>query len=165
MDAFGFSEGAMTSERKVVAQNKRARFDYYIEETLEAGIVLQGSEVKSLRQGQGSITESYATEEEGALYLVNSFIPEYNEASRFNHNPKRRRKLLVHKRELNRIWIAIRRKGMTLVPLSLYFNERGIAKLELGFASGKKKADKRTVEKERDWQREKGRLMRNKSNV
>ena len=152
----------MTSERKVVALNKRARFDYYIEETLEAGIILQGSEVKSLRQGQGSITESYATEEEGALYLVNSFVPEYNEASRFNHNPKRRRKLLVHKRELNRIWIAIRRKGMTLVPLSLYFNERGIAKLELGLASGKKKADKRTVEKERDWQREKGRLMRSK---
>ncbi|MBL8677401.1 MAG: SsrA-binding protein SmpB [Alphaproteobacteria bacterium] len=152
----------MTSERKVVALNKRARFDYYIEETLDAGIILQGSEVKSLRQGQGSITESYATEEEGELYLVNSFIPEYNEASRFNHNPKRRRKLLVHKRELNRIWIAIRRKGMTLVPLSLYFNERGIAKLELGFASGKKKADKRTVEKERDWQREKARLMRSK---
>ncbi|MBX9621617.1 MAG: SsrA-binding protein SmpB [Alphaproteobacteria bacterium] len=152
----------MTSTRKVVALNKRARFDYYIEETLEAGIILQGSEVKSLRQGQGSITESYATEEEGALYLVNSFIPEYNEASRFNHNPKRRRKLLVHKRELNRIWVAIRRKGMTLVPLSLYFNERGIAKLELGFASGKKKADKRAVEKERDWQREKGRLMRSK---
>jgi SsrA-binding protein len=152
----------MTLERKVVALNKRARFDYYIEETLEVGIILQGSEVKSLRQGQGSITESYATEEEGALYLVNSFIPEYNEASRFNHNPKRRRKLLVHKRELNRIWIAIRRKGMTLVPLSLYFNERGIAKLELGLASGKKKADKRTVEKERDWQREKGRLMRSK---
>lgn len=162
MGAFGFSGGAMKSERKVVALNKRARFDYYIEETLEAGIILQGSEVKSLRQGQGSITESYATEEDGALYLVNSFIPEYNEASRFNHNPKRRRKLLVHKRELNRIWIAIRRKGMTLVPLSLYFNERGIAKLELGFASGKKKADKRTVEKERDWQREKGRLMRSK---
>lgn len=152
----------MTLERKVVALNKRARFDYYIEEILEAGIILQGSEVKSLRQGQGSITESYATEEEGALYLVNSFIPEYNEASRFNHNPKRRRKLLVHKRELNRLWIAIRRKGMTLVPLSLYFNERGIAKLELGLASGKKKADKRTVEKERDWQREKGRLMRSK---
>ncbi len=162
MDALGFREGAMTSERKVVAQNKRARFDYYIEETLEAGIILQGSEVKSLRQGEGSIAESYATEEEGALYLVNSFIPEYNEASRFNHNPKRRRKLLVHKRELKRIWIAIRRKGMTLVPLSLYFNERGIAKVELGLASGKKKADKRTVEKERDWQREKGRLMRSK---
>lgn len=162
MEAVVLSEGAMTSERKVVALNKRARFDYYIEDTLEAGIVLQGSEVKSLRQGQGSITESYATEEEGALYLVNSFIPEYNEASRFNHNPKRRRKLLVRKKELNRIWVAIRRKGMTLVPLSLYFNERGIAKLELGFASGKKKADKRTVEKERDWQREKGRLMRSK---
>ena len=162
MGALGLCGGEMTSERKVVALNKRARFDYYIEETLEAGIILQGSEVKSLRQGQGSIAESYATEEGGELYLINSFIPEYNEASRFNHDPKRRRKLLVHKRELNRILAAIRRKGMTLVPLSLYFNKRGIAKLELGFASGKKKADKRTVEKERDWQREKGRLMRDK---
>ncbi|EKE09471.1 MAG: SsrA-binding protein [uncultured bacterium] len=149
-------------EKKVVALNKRARFDYYIGETIEAGLVLQGSEVKSLRQGQGSITESYATEEEGELFLINSFIPEYNEASRFNHNPKRRRKLLVKRRELNRILGAIRRKGITLVPLKLYFNPRGIAKIELGFATGKKQADKRSTEKERDWQRQKGRLLRAK---
>ena len=155
----------MSSEKKeknVVALNKRARFDYYIGETIEAGLVLQGSEVKSLRQGQGSITESYATEEEGELFLINSFIPEYNEASRFNHNPKRRRKLLVKRRELNRILGAIRRKGITLVPLKLYFNPRGIAKIELGFATGKKQADKRSTEKERDWQRQKGRLLRAK---
>ena len=149
-------------EKKVVALNKRARFDYYIGETIEAGLVLQGSEVKSLRQGQGSITESYATEEEGELFLINSFIPEYNEASRFNHNPKRRRKLLAKRRELNRILGAIRRKGITLVPLKLYFNPRGIAKIELGFATGKKQADKRSTEKERDWQRQKGRLLRAK---
>ncbi len=152
----------MTSSRKVVAQNKRARFDYFIEENIEAGIVLFGSEVKSLRQRKGSIAESYASDEEEELFLINSFIPEYNEASRFNHEPKRRRKLLVRRRELDRLLGAIRKKGMTLVPLSLYFNERGIAKVELGLASGKKKSDKRSTEKERDWQREKGRLMRAK---
>lgn len=152
----------MTAEKKVVALNKRARFDYFIEETIEAGIMLFGSEVKSLRQGKGSIVESYASDEDDELFLINAFIPEYNEASRFNHNPKRSRKLLVRRRELDRLLIAIRRKGMTLVPLSLYFNERGIAKIELGLASGKKKADKRDTEKARDWQREKGRLMRNK---
>ncbi|MBA3813141.1 MAG: SsrA-binding protein SmpB [Alphaproteobacteria bacterium] len=152
----------MTTEKKVVALNKRARFDYFIEENIEAGIMLFGSEVKSLRQGKGSIVESYASDEEDELFLINSFIPEYNEASRFNHNPKRPRKLLVRRRELDRLLIAIRRKGMTLVPLSLYFNERGIAKVELGLASGKNKADKRDTEKERDWQREKGRLMRDK---
>ena len=124
--------------------------------------MLFGSEVKSLRQGKGSIVESYASDEEDELFLINAFIPEYNEASRFNHNPKRPRKLLVRRRELDRLLTAIRRKGMTLIPLSLYFNERGIAKLELGLAAGKKKADKRETEKERDWQREKGRLMRNK---
>ena len=152
----------MTLEKKVVALNKRARFDYFIEETIEAGIMLFGSEVKSLRQGKGSIVESYASDEEDELFLINAFIPEYNEASRFNHNPKRSRKLLVRRRELDRLLIAIRRKGMTLIPLSLYFNQRGIAKLELGLASGKKKSDKRDTEKERDWQREKGRLMRDK---
>lgn len=152
----------MTLEKKVIALNKRARFDYFIEETIEAGIMLFGSEVKSLRQGKGSIVESYASDEEDELFLINAFIPEYNEASRFNHNPKRSRKLLVRRRELDRLLIAIRRKGMTLIPLSLYFNQRGIAKLELGLASGKKKSDKRDTEKERDWQREKGRLMRDK---
>lgn len=152
----------MTIEKKIIALNKRARFDYFIEENIEAGIMLFGSEVKSLRDGQGSIAESYASDEEDELFLINSFIPEYNEASRFNHEPKRPRKLLVRRRELDRLLSAIRKKGMTLVPLSLYFNERGIAKVELGLASGKKKADKRATEKERDWQREKGRLMRSK---
>lgn len=152
----------MTTEKKVVALNKRARFDYFIEENIEAGIVLFGSEVKSLRQGKGSIVESYASDEGDELFLINAFIPEYYEASRFNHNPRRPRKLLVRRRELGRLLAAIRRKGMTLVPLSLYFNERGIAKVELGLASGKKKSDKRATEKERDWQREKGRLMRDK---
>lgn len=152
----------MTTEKKVVALNKRARFDYFIEENIEAGIMLFGSEVKSLRQGKGSIVESYASDEGDELFLINAFIPEYNEASRFNHNPKRPRKLLVRRRELNRLLTAIRRKGMTLVPLSLYFNKRGIAKVDLGLASGKKKADKRETEKERDWQREKGRLIRDK---
>lgn len=152
----------MTAEKKVVALNKRARFDYFIEDTIEVGLVLFGSEVKSLRSGKGSIVESYASDEEGELFLINAFIPEYYEANRFNHNPKRPRKLLVRRRELDRLITAIRRKGMTLVPLSLYFNERGIAKLELGLASGKKKSDKREVEKARDWQREKGRLMRDK---
>lgn len=153
----------MTTEKKVVALNKRARFDYFIEETIEAGIVLFGSEVKSLRSGKGSIVESYASDEKGdELFLINAFIPEYYEANRFNHNPRRARKLLVRRRELDRLLIAIRRKGMTLIPLSLYFNERGIAKLELGLATGKKKSDKRETEKERDWQREKGRLMRDK---
>lgn len=152
----------MTSGKKAVALNKRARFDYFIEETFEAGLVLYGSEVKSLREGKGSIAESYASDEGDELFLINAFIPEYYEASRFNHEPKRPRKLLVRRRELNRLLVAVRKKGMTLVPLSLYFNERGIAKIELGLASGKKKTDKRFVEKERDWQREKGRLMRSK---
>lgn len=150
------------ADKKTIALNKRARFDYFIERNIEAGIMLFGSEVKSLRDGKGSIAESYASDEGDELFLINSFIPEYNEASHFNHNPRRPRKLLVRKRELNQLLISIRKKGMTLVPLSLYFNERGIAKLELGLASGKKKADKRSTEKARDWQREKGRLMRSK---
>jgi SsrA-binding protein len=152
----------MTEAKKIVAQNKRARFDYFIEENLEAGIVLYGSEVKSLRQGKGSIAESYASDEGDELFLINSFIPEYNEAARFNHEPTRPRKLLVRHRELTRLLGAIRKKGMTLIPLSLYFNKRGLAKVDLGLASGKKKADKRSTEKERDWQREKGRLIRDK---
>lgn len=152
----------MTSTKKVVALNKRARFDYFIEENIEAGIVLFGSEVKSLRAGKGSIAEAYASDEENDLFLINSFIPEYNEASRFNHEPKRPSKLLLRRREINRLLAAIRKKGKTLVPLSLYFNERGIAKVELGLAIGKNKGDKRSTEKERDWQREKGRLIRDK---
>lgn len=152
----------MTHEKKVIALNKRARFDYFIEENIEAGIVLFGSEVKSLRKGQGSIAESYASYEDNELFLINAFIPVYDEASRFNHEPRRSRKLLVRRRQLDKLIASIQKKGMTLVPLSMYFNERGIAKVELGLASGKKKSDKRTVEKERDWQREKGRLIRDK---
>lgn len=154
----------MTSAKKVVALNKRARFDYFIVEAFEAGIVLYGSEVKSLRQGKSSIAESYASDEsQDELFLINAFIPEYSGATRFNHEPRRSRKLLLRRRELNRLLGQVRKKGMTLVPLSLYFNERGIAKVELGLASGKKQTDKRQVEKERDWQREKGRLMRNRN--
>lgn len=153
----------MTTPPKIVAQNKRARFDYFIEDTFEAGIVLYGSEVKSLRTGKGSIAESYASDEGGdELFLINAFIPEYSEASRFNHDPRRPRKLLLRRRELNRILGQIRKKGMTLVPLSFYFNERGKLKVSLGLASGKKQADKRQTEKDRDWQREKSRLLREK---
>jgi SsrA-binding protein len=152
----------MTVPKKVIALNKRARFDYFIEENLEAGIILFGSEVKSLRKGEGSIAESYASDEGDELYLINAFIPVYDEASRFNNEPRRPRKLLVRRRELNKLLVSIRKKGMTLVPLSFYFNERGIAKVELGLASGKKKHDKRATEKDRDWQKQKGRLLRDK---
>ena len=154
----------MITEKKVIALNKRARFDYFIESTVEAGIMLQGSEVKSLRQGQGSIMEAYASDERSdELFLINGFIPEYTEAGRFNHNPRRPRKLLMRRREINRLSGLVRKKGMTLIPLSLYFNERGKVKVEIGIAVGKKKHDKRQTEKERDWQREKGRLMRRDS--
>jgi SsrA-binding protein len=144
----------------LVAQNRKARHNYQIEESLEAGLVLTGTEVKSLRQGRASIVEAYAADQQGELYLFNSHIPMYDAAGRFNHQPKRLRKLLLHNRELARLIGLIRREGYTLVPLSLYFNERGIAKVELGLARGKRKADKRETEKRRDWQRQKARLMR-----
>ena len=147
---------------RFAAQNRRARHDYSIEDTMEAGLVLQGSEVKVLRQGLASINESYATDQDGEFYLVNSHFPEYKAATRFNHEPKRARKLLLHKKQISRLLGAIRRDGITLVPLSIYFNDRGRAKVELGLAKGKRKADKRESEKARDWQREKGRLMRAK---
>ena len=144
----------------LIAQNRKARHNYQIEESLEAGLVLTGTEVKSLRQGRASIVEAYAADQQGELYLFNSHIPIYDAAGRFNHQPKRLRKLLLHSRELARLIGLIRREGYTLVPLSLYFNERGIAKVELGLARGKRKADKRETEKRRDWQRQKARLMR-----
>ena len=147
---------------RFAAQNRRARYDYSISDTLEAGMMLTGSEVKSLRQGGASINESYATEEAGELWLINAHIPEWKSATRFNHEPKRKRKLLVHRKELNKLAGAVKREGVTLVPLSIYFNERGTAKLELGLAKGKKKGDKRETEKARDWQRDKARLMREK---
>ena len=145
-----------------MAQNRRARFDYFIEDTMEAGLVLTGSEVKSLRAGKASIAEAYATEEGGELWLINSHIPEYSGAKHFGHAPRRHRKLLMHKREVERLSGQIKREGVTLVPLEVYFNERGVAKLALGLARGKKKVDKRETIKQRDWQRDKARLMREK---
>lgn len=149
--------------RRDVAQNRRARHDYHIEDTLETGLVLTGSEVKSLRMGRGaSINESYAGEEKGLLTLFNAHIPEYKAATRFNHEPRRPRNLLVHRKERDKLLGMIRREGYTLVPLAIYFNDRGIAKLRLGLARGKRMADKRQDEKKRDWDRQKARLMREK---
>lgn len=149
--------------RKLVAENRRARHEYFITEDFEAGIMLTGTEVKSLRKGQSNIAESYASHEEGALWLINSYIPEYSEAGRFfQHDPRRKRKLLMHAGEIKKLKLAVERKGMTLVPLELYFNARGRAKLKLALAEGKKLHDKRETEKKRDWNREKARLMREK---
>ncbi|HJT43133.1 MAG TPA: SsrA-binding protein SmpB [Rhizomicrobium sp.] len=147
---------------KIIADNRKARYAYAIGDTLEAGIMLVGSEVKSLRSGKSTISESYAHAKDGELWLVNAYIPEYTQASRFNHEPKRSRKLLVHKREVAKLAAAIQREGMTLIPLKLYFNAKGRAKLELGIAKGKKLHDKRETEKQRDWQRDKARLIRSK---
>jgi SsrA-binding protein len=147
---------------KLVAENRKARFNYDIEEKVEAGIALTGSEVKSLRSGKANIAESYASEEGGELYLINAHIAEYAQAGRAQHEPTRPRKLLLHRREMERLGGAIQRQGMTLVPLRLYFNARGIAKVQLGLGKGKKLHDKRETEKKRDWNRQKGRLMREK---
>ena len=147
---------------KLIADNRKARYAYAIESTLEAGLMLVGSEVKSLRNGKSTIGDAYAFAKDGELFLVNAYIPEYTQASRFNHEPKRTRKLLVHKRELSKLAAAIQREGMTLIPLKMYFNAKGIAKLEIGIAKGKKLHDKRETEKQRDWQRDKARLMRDK---
>jgi SsrA-binding protein len=155
---------AAKSERrfKVVADNRKARFHYEIGDVFEAGIVLTGSEVKSLRAGKATIAESYADARGGELWLINSNIPEYLQASRFNHAPKRARKLLLQKREINRLVGAVEREGMTIVPLKLYFNEKGRAKIEIALARGKKLHDKRETLKKRSWERERGRLMRMK---
>ena len=144
------------------AVNRKARRNYFIEEVTEAGVMLAGSEVKSLRQGQADITEAYATGRDGELFLVNAYIPEYGPSSRFGHEARRTRKLLVHRRERERLLSAVHRHGMTLVPLSIYFNERGIAKVEIALARGKKIHDKRDTVRERDWQRAKARLLREK---
>jgi SsrA-binding protein len=147
---------------RVVAQNRRARFNYHLEENFEAGIALTGSEVKSLRAGKATIAESYADARGGEIWLVNATIPEYVQAGRFNHPPKRLRRLLLHRRQINKLIGAVEREGMTLVPLRLYFNERGRAKVELALARGKKLHDKRETEKKRSWERERGRLLRAK---
>jgi SsrA-binding protein len=146
--------------RKVVAENRRARHDYFIEDDLEAGIALEGSEVKSLRSGKANIAESYASVEGGELWLINGYIPAYAQAKAFGHEERRRRKLLVSRRELARLWQNTAREGMTIVPLKLYFNDRGRAKLLLGIAKGKKQADKRATAAKRDWERQRARLLR-----
>lgn len=149
-------------DRKLVAENRRARFDYMIEDTFEAGIQLVGTEVKALRAGRANIAESYASPERGELWLINSYIPEYAPAAQFNHEPRRVRKLLVKSRELKKLIGAVEREGRTLAPLKLYFNERGIAKLEVALATGKKAHDKRAAAKDRDWKRQQSRLLRDR---
>ena len=151
---------AAFDKKKIVAENRRAKFDYYIEDTFEAGIMLTGTKVKSLRFGEGSIAESYAEVRGGEVWLVNSNVPEFSHGNRHNHEPKRPRKLLLHEREIEKFHGLVERKGMTLVPLSIYFNSRGRAKVELALAKGKNAADKRQTIKERDWKREQGRIMR-----
>jgi SsrA-binding protein len=153
----------MRATDRYVAQNRRARHDYIIEDTIEAGLVLHGTEVKVLRKGQASIVEAYADESGGELFLVNANIPEYAASAHFNHEPRRPRKLLLHKKQINRLLGAIRREGVTVVPLSIYFNERGRAKIALGLARGKRKADKRQSERDRDWQRSRARLLRERN--
>jgi SsrA-binding protein len=144
----------------LVAENRRARFDYEVLDTFEAGLVLLGTEVKSLRNGKAQITESYATPEGGEIWLINSHIPEYTQGNRFNHEERRRRKLLLNKREVHRLMGAVEKQGQTIVPLKLYFNERGKAKLLIGLAKGKKNHDKRQTERDRDWNRQKSRLLK-----
>ena len=149
-------------KQKTVADNRRARFDYHVDDTFEAGLALQGTEVKALRAGQATIAESYAEVRDGEVWLINSNIPEYSHGNRLNHEPRRPRKLLLHEREINKLFGAVERKGMTLVPLSIYFNATGRAKVELALAKGKQAHDKRATIKDRDWNRDKARLMREK---
>ena len=151
---------ATFDKQKVVAENRRARFDYAVESTYEAGIALTGTEVKSLRFGEGSIAESYAEVRDDQAWLINANIPEFSHGNRHNHEPKRPRKLLLHEREIAKLHGAVARQGMTIVPLSIYFNSRGRAKIEIALARGRKAHDKRDYEKEKDWKREQGRLMR-----
>ncbi|TPW31993.1 SsrA-binding protein SmpB [Pararhizobium mangrovi] len=146
--------------RKVIADNRKARFNYEIVDTLEAGLVLTGTEVKALREGKANIAESYASSEDGEIWLINSYLPEYLQGNRFNHEPRRKRKLLLNRREMNRLAASVQKQGMSIVPMRLYFNDRGTAKLEIALARGKKVHDKRETEKQRDWNRQKQRLMK-----
>lgn len=147
---------------KPIAENRRARFDYFIEETFEAGLMLVGTEVKALRAGRANIAESYAAVEGREIVLINADIPPYAHANRFNHEPRRPRKLLLHRKQIDKLIGAVQREGRTLVPTQLYWNDKGLAKLEIGLATGKKLHDKREATAERDWQRDKARLMRDK---
>ncbi len=148
--------------RKAIAENRRARFDYFIEDTVEAGVMLTGTEVKSLREGRANIAESYAAVEGREIVLVNADIPPYGHANRFNHEPRRPRKLLLHRKQIDKLIASVQREGRTLIPMRLYFNDKGRAKLELALAKGKKLHDKREATAERDWARDKARLMRDK---
>tara|TARA_R110000772_G_scaffold125950_3_gene232798 strand:- start:4887 stop:5369 length:483 start_codon:yes stop_codon:yes gene_type:complete len=147
-------------KQKIVAENRRARYDYHLDEKFEAGIMLTGTEVKSLRFGSGAIAESYAEVKDDEVWLINANIPEWSHGNRYNHEPKRPRKLLLNRRQINKFYGAVMRKGMTIVPLSVYFNSKGRAKIELALAKGKKAPDKRATEKDRDWKRQQGRLLR-----
>lgn len=153
-------KGTAPANRKIIADNRKARFNYEILDTIEAGIELKGTEVKSLRVGKSNIAEAYAGESDGQLYLFNAHIPEYLQGNRNNHEPRRPRRLLLHRREIGRLFGSVQKDGMTLVPLKLYFNDKGRAKLEIAIARGKKLHDKRQTEKQRDWNREKARLMK-----
>lgn len=149
-----------TVKVKTVAENRRARYEYFIEDVVEAGIALAGTEVKALRGGEGSIAEAYAEVKDGQVWLVNANIPEFSHGNRFNHEPKRPRKLLLHERQIDKMGAAVARQGMTLIPLSIYFNDRGRAKVELALGKGKQLHDKRETAKERDWKRDAARLLR-----
>jgi SsrA-binding protein len=151
------------STNRFAAQNRKARHDFFIEDTFDAGMVLTGTEVKSLRLGRCSINEAFAADKDGELWLYNSYFPEYESANRFNHEPRRPRKLLLKRREIEKLQGKTERQGMTLIPLSIYFNDRGIAKMQLGLAQGKRKVDKRAAEKEKDWKRDQSRLLRTRT--
>lgn len=153
---------AKQTPRRVVADNRKARFNYEFVETFEAGLQLTGTEVKSLREGKATIAESYASDEGDEIYLINAYIPEYLQGNRFNHEPRRPRRLLLHRRQINKLIGSIQREGMTLIPTKVYFNDRGRAKVELALARGKKLHDKRATERARDWQRDKARLLRDR---
>jgi SsrA-binding protein len=154
---------AEANHNKIIAENRRARFDYFLEQTFEAGLILTGTEVKSLRVGRANIAESYASVENGdEICLINADIPPYGQANRFNHDPRRVRKLLLHQKEIGRLMGAVQRDGMTIIPTKLYFNDKGLVKLEIALAKGKKLHDKRETVATRDWQRDKARLMRDK---
>ncbi|MFT5540555.1 MAG: SsrA-binding protein [Alphaproteobacteria bacterium] len=155
-------KGSRAEAQRFVAQNRKARRDFVIEETFEAGVMLMGSEVKGLRAGGANLNEAYARVDDGDLWLINAHIPEYKFSNRDGHTAKRPRKLLLHKRELEKVMGAIKQDGATAVPLSIYFNDRGIAKVELGLARGRRQFEKRELDKKRDWQREQGRLMRDR---
>ena len=159
----GNSKSSTTSSGGTVANNRKARFEYAVEEELEAGIVLTGTEVKSLRKGKANIADAYAVEMEGEIWLLNAYIAEYDGGNRFNHEPLRRRKLLLHKKQIKKLLGRLKTKGVTVVPLSLYFNSRGIAKVKMAVAMGKKTYEKRETIKKREWERDKARIMRQKN--